>query len=239
MKKYLIVIAALSALAALPGCNHRNDVHSAAATGQAEELKAMQQSYRGVLPCADCSGIETTLFLEKDGTWMMNERYQDGKGDSEFASWGTWARTADRLVLTDTQGEKRYFRPKGEDIEMLDREGHPITSQLDYTLKATDATLPATPMPMRGMYFYMADAAVFTECATGKRVNVQNNAQLERAYAQAKGEATAPVLLEVKGHFALTANEDTGAPEKTLVTDGNGTFLAGKRCNDDASRPSR
>ncbi|WP_227651745.1 copper resistance protein NlpE N-terminal domain-containing protein, partial [Klebsiella pneumoniae] len=42
---------------------------------QAAELKPMPQSWRGVLPCADCEGIETSLFLEKDGTWVMNERY--------------------------------------------------------------------------------------------------------------------------------------------------------------------
>lgn len=231
MKKRFILIAALCAVAALPGCNNRNDVRSVA-QAQAGELKAMQQSYRGVLPCADCSGIETTLFLEKDGTWVMNERYQGGKADSAFASYGRWARTADRLVLTGVDGEKRYFRPKGDDLEMLDREGHPIESNFDYTLKAVDAGLPATPMMMKGMYRYMADAAVFTDCVTGKRTGVTNNAQLERGYAQARGEAGAPVLLIVKAHFAIDANEDTGAPEKTLVVDEHGTFTAGKGCDD-------
>lgn len=45
-----------------------------------------------------------------------------------------WARTADKLVLTDSQGEKSYYRAKGEALEMLDREGNPIESQLNYTL---------------------------------------------------------------------------------------------------------
>jgi uncharacterized lipoprotein NlpE involved in copper resistance len=38
----------------------------------------MQQSWRGVF-CADCEGIETSLFLAKDGTWVMNQRYQGAK----------------------------------------------------------------------------------------------------------------------------------------------------------------
>ena len=63
------------------------------------------------------------------------------------------------------------------------------------------ASLPTTPMAMRGMYFYMADAATFTDCATGKRVAVANNAQLERDYAAARGTDTRPVLLVVEGHF--------------------------------------
>ncbi|MEA7595333.1 copper resistance protein NlpE N-terminal domain-containing protein, partial [Salmonella enterica subsp. enterica serovar Virginia] len=41
-------------------------------------------------------GIETSLFLEKDGTWVMNECYQGVREEpSSFASYGTWARTAD------------------------------------------------------------------------------------------------------------------------------------------------
>lgn len=80
----------------------------------------MPQSWRGVLPCADCEGIETSLFLEKDGTWVMNERYLGAREEpSSFASYGTWARTADKLVLTDSKGEKSYYRAKGDALEML------------------------------------------------------------------------------------------------------------------------
>ena len=56
------------------GCNNRAEVDTLS-PAQAAELKPMPQSWRGVLPCADCEGIETSLFLEKDGTWVMNERY--------------------------------------------------------------------------------------------------------------------------------------------------------------------
>ena len=78
------------------------------------------------------------------------------------------ARTADKLVLTNSKGEKSYFRAKGDKLEMLDRNGSPIQSPLNYTLEPVKASLPTTPMVMRGMYLYMADAATFTDCATGK-----------------------------------------------------------------------
>lgn len=81
----------------------------------------------------------------------MNERYQGVRDEpSSFASYGTWARTADKLVLTDSKGEKSYYRAKGEALEMLDREGNPIESQFNYTLEPVSASLPVTPMPMRG-----------------------------------------------------------------------------------------
>jgi len=230
VKSAIFSVVAASALFVLMGCHNRAEMEVLEPT-QAEALKPMQQSWRGVLPCADCEGIETSLFLEKDGTWVMNQHYQSAKAPSTFASYGTWARTADKLVLTDTAGEKRYFRAKGEGLEMLDMQGNPIVSQFNYTLAPITAALPATPMAMRGMYFYMADAAIFTDCATGKKVSVANNAQLERDYAAARGNDTKPVLLTVDGHFTLQANPDSGEKIKTLVPDRDARFEAGKNCD--------
>lgn len=231
MKKAILSVLAGCVLVALFGCNNRGDFDAMQPT-QVEELKSMQQSWRGVLPCADCEGIETSLFLEKDGSWVMSQRYLGGKAPSTFASYGSWARTADKLILTDSAGEKTYFRPKGDALEMLDTEGNPIASQLNYTLQPVNAALPATPMAMRGMYMYMADAAVFTDCATGKQMAVASNAQLERDYAAARGTQTKPILLVVKGHFAFEPNPDTGAAQKVLVTNDKGTFSADKDCDD-------
>ncbi|QKN83203.1 envelope stress response activation lipoprotein NlpE [Scandinavium goeteborgense] len=230
MKKVLVTLAAIGMLCALPGCNNRSDEPMLKA-GQDTALQPMQQSWRGILPCADCEGIETSLFLEKDGTWVMNERYQGvTREPSSFGSYGTWARTAEKLVLTDSKGEKSYYRAKGDKLEMLDREGHPIVSSLNYTLEPVKSSLPITPMAMRGMYIYMADAAVFTDCATGKRVAVANNAQLERDYAAARGTESKPVLLTVEGHFAQEANPDTGEQVKTLKADKDAKFIPGKAC---------
>ncbi|HCD2001067.1 envelope stress response activation lipoprotein NlpE [Citrobacter farmeri] len=232
MKKTLLSAMAAFTLFALIGCNNRSDVDVIQPT-QVAELKPMQQSWRGILPCADCEGIETSLFLEKDGTWVMNERYQGVREEpSSFASYGTWARTADKLVLTDSQGEKSWYRAKGDALEMLDREGNPIESQLNYTLAPVKATLPVTPMAMRGMYFYMADAATFTDCATGKQVSVASNAELERGYLAARGASEKPVLLSVEGHFTLEANPDTHEPVKTLMADKEIKFIPGKSCTD-------
>lgn len=231
MKTAILSVVAACTLFSLIGCNNRTEVEVLQPT-RAAELKPMQQSWRGILPCADCEGIETSLFLEKDGTWVMNERYQGVRDEpSSFASYGKWARTADKLVLTDSKGEKSYYRAKGEALEMLDREGNPIESQFNYTLQPVSASLPVTPMPMRGMYFYMADAAIFTDCATGKRMPVANNAQLERDYLAARAENGQSVLLTLEAHFTLESNPDTGEKVKTLMADKDAKFIPGKACN--------
>lgn len=231
MKKIILSAVALLSLLALFGCNNRAEVQALQPASYAE-LTPMQQSWRGVLPCADCAGIETSLFLEKDGTWVMNERYQGAKVPTVIASWGTWARTADKLVLTDSDGEKRYFHARGEQLEMLDSEGKAISSSFNYTLSPVKASLPTTPIAMKGMYFYMAEAAVFTDCATGRRFAVSSNAQLERDYAAARDGEQKPVLLVAQAHFSLEPNPESGAMQKTLVVDSHSRFESNKDCRD-------
>ena len=57
---------------------------------------------------------------------------------------------------------------------------------------------------MVGMYEYMADAGLFTDCTTGQRVPVAmeaDNAALERAYLGAREEPGEAVLVTVKGRL--------------------------------------
>ncbi|PWB78297.1 MAG: hypothetical protein C3F15_02100 [Holophagae bacterium] len=60
-------------------------------------------------------------------------------------------------------------------------------------------------MLMRGMYRYMADAALFEECLTGRRFPVAqeaDNVALERAYLDALHDPGAPVLVSLEGQIA-------------------------------------
>lgn len=233
MVKAIVTAMAVISLFTLMGCNNRAEVDTAfSSTGCRTENRCRKV---GAACCRVLIAKEskTSLFLEKDGTWVMNERVISVlvKNLSSFASYGTWARTADKLVLTDSKGEKSYYRAKGDALEMLDREGNPIESQFNYTLEPAQSSLPMTPMTLRGMYFYMADAATFTDCATGKRFMVANNAELERSYLAARGHSEKPVLLSVEGHFTLEANPDTGAPTKVLAPDTAGKFYPNKDCS--------
>lgn len=224
MKKLAISLFLAAGAMALFGCNARSQYVE-------QPLKPMAQSFQGVLPCADCQGVDTSLFLEKDGTFVLKEVYRGTRdGDQAFAEYGSWQRTADKLVLTGTDGSKRYFRPKGNDLNMLDASGNDIDSTLNYTLKATDAPLPVTPMTFKGMYVYMADAATFHDCATGKNFPVSNNIALEQGYSRAQGEAGQPVFLEIQAHFAITPSMEDGMVEKAIVPDGQPRFDAKGDC---------
>lgn len=227
MSKTVLTVVAVLSLFALFGCNNRNAIQ-AVASENAVPLKPMQQSYRGILPCADCEGIETSLFLEASGTWVMNQYYQ-GKNTS-FASYGEWVRTANKLVLTSSLGEKQYFLPKEDSLVRLDRKGAPIQSSLNFTLKAVSLTLPTTPISMKGEYTYMADAAIFKDCGSGKIYPVESNIALQNAYLAVRDESVLPVLLQFDAHFMKQPKPDSDTLQNVLVSDGEAKFFPGKNC---------
>lgn len=50
-------------------------------------------SWQGVLPCADCEGIETRLSLRRDQggeRFELQETYLGAEGDNVFATTGEW-----------------------------------------------------------------------------------------------------------------------------------------------------
>ncbi len=73
---------------------------------------------------------------------------------------------------------------------------------------------------MRGMFRYMADAGIFTECSTGQRWPVAHeadNAALEREYARASKNPGGPVLVSVEGRVAMRPKMEGQGLQPTLV----------------------
>lgn len=56
-------------------------------------------SYRGVLPCADCEGIETVVNLSRDGSFREHTRYL-GKDGPDFSRRGVFAWSDDGSTVT-------------------------------------------------------------------------------------------------------------------------------------------
>lgn len=72
------------------------------------------------------------------------------------------------------------------------------------------------------MYAYMADAAVFADCATGQRWPVateRDNASLERAYLDAKPAPGVPLLVTVEGRLASRPKVDHPGEEPHLIVE--------------------
>nr|WP_276318264.1 envelope stress response activation lipoprotein NlpE [Serratia microhaemolytica] len=219
MKSLRIALPLLMAagLFSLQGCQHQSSSQVQPAT--------QQQSYQGVLPCADCNGLQTSLFLNQDGTFVLQETYLATRdGDQVFTSYGQWLRSADKITLTTNSGDKRHFRSEGNGLRMLDRNGEAIRSELNYLLLPVSAALPTALVPLTGLYTYMADAAIFEDCATGKIFPVANTAELEQAYLAARREPGDAVFLTINGFFQVRPSMEAGRVQTVLVPERNGKF---------------
>lgn len=97
--------------------------------------------YKGVTPCADCEGIETTLELKSDETWKRQTVYLS-KNDEVFIDSGTYQWNDDgrsiRLEGMDND-PLQYFVGEGYLLQ-LDMEGNRIEGELaeKYILKKVE-----------------------------------------------------------------------------------------------------
>jgi copper homeostasis protein (lipoprotein) len=106
------------------------------------DVKGFAGTFSGTLPCADCPGTDTTISLKPDGTYTVHETYQGKPGS--FDSDGTW--TAEekgqrvRLDPNSKSEQDRLFAVKSSDeIESLDAEGKPLTTNTPHALKREGA----------------------------------------------------------------------------------------------------
>ncbi|AUI88551.1 hypothetical protein BS333_19785 [Vibrio azureus] len=93
--------------------------------------------YIGALPCADCSAIQTSLAIDKDGYYLLKQVYE-GKDVGTLSSHGrfTWNKLGNTITLDNEPAPNQYFVAENRLIK-LDRNGAKITGALAsfYNLK--------------------------------------------------------------------------------------------------------
>lgn len=106
-------------------------------------------TYSGVVPCADCEGISTTIILSTEGMYRLVTRYL-GKSDEPFTYQGTftWDDAGGKITLNGIEdGPVQYLVGENQLIQ-LDLAGERIDGDLAdrYVLrKAAAVTRAPTP----------------------------------------------------------------------------------------------
>ena len=204
-------------------------------------LRQLPASFSGVLPCADCEGIRYRLNLFPDGAFHLLTTYLGRAGAAPRADLGTWLVSSNQRVLVLKGGGEApvFFRlVDGTTLRKLDLEGRDITSSLNYALVRAAAFEPVDArLTVRGVFSYMADAGLFTECLTGQRWPVAHegdNAALEREYAKVRAAPGDPVLVSLEARLATRPAMEGAGRQPTLVPERVIGAFAGGRCD---SRP--
>lgn len=109
--------------------------------------------YQGVVPCADCEGIETTLVLEDDKNYVLKTNYLGKKKNStnEFRGVYSWNEAGNTIILSGIlNAPNQYF--VGENyLKQLDMDGNKIEGDLAerYVLqKKSDSGEMFPPSPL-------------------------------------------------------------------------------------------
>jgi copper homeostasis protein (lipoprotein) len=88
--------------------------------------KDIMGSYRGVLPCTDCQGIETILQINSDKSYRLSTKYL-GKSEENFIKNGRWKIHASTLSL---EGIDYKFKIFEDHLGQLDLSGNDIKGDL-------------------------------------------------------------------------------------------------------------
>ena len=177
-------------------------------------------SFSGTLPCADCSGVATTVALFPDTTFRLREEYQ-GKGGAPVVSMGRWTHDGTTLTL-DGLGRVIKFAVQGEDtLHLLDQGGKPIAGRAPVTLVRADSmnTL-REPVTYTGTFTYLADAPTFRECGSGQTYSVVMSGDyktVERAYTAAKLPPGSGQQIEVTARFTPRPDTMEGPKERDVI----------------------
>jgi copper homeostasis protein (lipoprotein) len=197
-------------------------------------------TFAGELPCADCPGQKLVLTLYADHSYRLRRTYReaDHGADAVFYELGRWQRTDDGVHLVTagadpTAGQYRLL--SSDRLRMLDRDGNPIDSPFNYDLvRQAEIDPVAGPMALRGLYAYMADAATFNECNTGKRYPVSLEAahiDIESAYLELSGDNPgAPLLATLQGRFEERTSDPAAGGREHLIVERFERFWPGETC---------
>lgn len=143
MKKTLLLLALPLLLAACQTpsapATDSTDTSTVVDSHTAENALDWPGRYAGLLPCADCEGIQTQLTLNADKTYVLEEHYvKNGRALHPSKATGRFqfdAKKPSLIRLENTSPTRVYFIGEGyaeaRDAQSRDK----ISSQLNYRLQ--------------------------------------------------------------------------------------------------------
>jgi heat shock protein HslJ len=90
-----------------------------------------QGTYKGLLPCPDCMGVETFLTVNNDETYKLKFKYLGRSNDYiELKGNFSWNAEGDRIILNDIKNAPNQYQLGDNQLIQLDTNGNQITGNL-------------------------------------------------------------------------------------------------------------
>lgn len=164
-------------------------------------------SFAGVLPCMGSLGVHAQLDLWADGVFHLQRSCAGTPSHDDDR--GRWQRTpdGDGIRLHGGREMPLAFAWRGDDVLMpLDVQGRAIDDGQSVLRRLPSFRPAPLALGLHGMFRYMADAASFEECLTGRSYPVAMEGDylaLERAYMSSTAGGTGtPIMASFDGGIA-------------------------------------
>jgi len=209
--------------------------------GSPEEAGSLSGCWLGDLPCADCAGTRHQLDLFSDGVFHLRIEYLgEAKSYDQIGAWAL-ADGGRHLVLDPAGPSPMRFAVAGEGrLRLLDREGRPIESQLNYDLARVATIDPFTPgLEMEGIYRDGPGHPIFAECLTGRELAVlpgEGSDSLRAAIGRSGIVRPDGVKLRLRGRIILPSAGPESERSFSVAVDTLLALLPGETCGARGSR---
>lgn len=191
--------------------------------------------YSDTLPCMDCPGMDTQLWIRSDSTFIRLQK-RIGIDSVPEGIVGQWHVVNGLLTVGYTGDKPEFYRYTKEGLLTVDEMGAADNSTQDWSLdKLADEIGDAIPrMRLKGTFTYMADAQSFQPCGAkfswpcaggmdmgeeeGEPLVRFDNKDLQRAYAKAVKAGGEPWVVEAICTMGMgPAMEGDGADEYIYI----------------------
>lgn len=131
MKRFVII----SAVGLLMACGNNSATEPGSESSGTDTATAVSSEvYTGMLPCADCEGIDISLALYPDSSYTMNSVYKGSRVDStnnSFNESGVWKIYGkDTVCLTGKDSSVLTYVKTDSTLTQLDGDKKLITGEL-------------------------------------------------------------------------------------------------------------
>ncbi|MBD3630536.1 copper resistance protein NlpE N-terminal domain-containing protein [Cyclobacterium sp.] len=155
MKTFLSVMAVFCFACILSSCKTRQSLPTGDTSANSLDWEG---TYEGILPCADCEGIATSISLDREGKYLKVIRYM-GEREEEFRQEGRfeWNPEGNTITLSGMDDAPNQYLVGENQLFHLDMEGKRITGDLanSYVLKKVVAKTDHPLLNTNWMLTYM------------------------------------------------------------------------------------
>jgi copper homeostasis protein (lipoprotein) len=231
--KYILLLTCLIIYACNSNKGGNKETDSTANKPKGFEVKKFAGVFFDTLPCADCPGIVTQLYLKPDNSFIMEQAYL---GKSVVYDLGKWSVTDSILKLTGSEGPRQFKVVNFAVIKLLDNEGrmiddttnaHIILSRINTPFK------PLQPIPVEGIFSANGDTMNIHICAVDNNYPVALSPGalgMKATYNKAVHPKNEPIYTKLEGHFELRPSLTDTSTKDFFVVERFIKFIPGQQC---------